>query len=173
MKFWGGAARARKDDKRMARPRSPISVLKATGKKHLSNAELAEREASEVKANSPKMIRAPACLPKDLRKDFLDIGKQLNELGIFCKLDYDTLSRYLVARKFWQQATDKITAAMESGDLKAAETWTSLQDKYFKQCRGCANDLGMTIGARCRLVVPKKEEQKENPLEAMLRRRQA
>ena len=157
----------------MARPRSPIAVLEAKGKKHLTKAEAGEREMEEIKANPPKQIRAPACLPEDLRKDFLDIGKQLSALGIFCKLDYDTLVRYLVARKFWQRAADEIAAAMDQEDLKAAEKWTSLQDRYFKQCRGCANDMGMTIGARCRLVIPQKEEPEENPLEAMLRRRQA
>lgn len=160
-------------DTGMARPRSPIAVLEAKGKKHLTKTETAERESSEVKTTPPKQIRAPAYLPEDLRKDFLDIGKQLGALGIFCKLDYDTLARYLVARRFWQRAADEIAAAMEQGDLKTAEKWTNLQDKYFKQCRGCANDLGMTIGARCRLVVPQKDEPEENPLEAMLRRRQA
>ena len=139
----------------------------------MGKAEIADREISEIKAHPPKMVRAPANLPEDLRKDFLDIGKQLNALGIFSKLDYDTLVRYLVARKFWQRATEEVTAAMGAGDLKAAEQWTNLQDKYFKQCRGCANDLGMTIGARCRLVIPQKEKLEENPLEAMLRRRLA
>lgn len=157
----------------MARPRAPISVLEAGGKKHLTRAEIASRETGEIKALPLKQIRSPDSLPEELRKDFLDIGRQLNQLGIFSKLDYDTLVRYLVARKFWQRAAEEIAAAMELDDLKAAERWTALQDKYFKQCRGCANDLGMTIGARCRLVVPRREEPEENPLEVLLRRRQA
>lgn len=139
----------------------------------MSKAEIAEREIQEIRAHPPKQIRAPTSLPVELRKDFLDIGKQLSEMGIFCKLDYDTLVRYLVARKFWQRASDEIAAALAVDDRSAAEKWTSLQDKYFKQCRGCANDLGLTIGARCRLVIPRKDEPEENPLEAILRRRQA
>lgn len=173
MGFPAAAAGAGKVGVSMARPRAPISVLEANGKKHLGKAEIASREVTEINADPPKQIRSPDALPEDLRKDFLSIGKQLSALGIFCKLDYDTLVRYLVARKFWQRAADEIAAAMEQDDLKAAEKWTNLQDKYFKQCRGCANDLGMTIGARCRLVVPQKEEPEENPLEALLRRRQA
>ena len=155
----------------MAGQRLPISVLETRGKKHLTKAEIAERTSAEVRTAPLKQIRAPEKLPEDLRRDFLDIGKQLNQLGIFCKLDYDTLVRYLTARKFWQQAAEKITAAMEAGDLKAAEQWTNLQDKYFKQCRGCASDLGMTIGARCRLVIPQREESEVNPLDALLHRR--
>lgn len=155
----------------MANQRLPISVLEARGKKHLTKTEIAERTSAEVRAAPLKQIRAPEKLPEDLRRDFLDIGKQLNQLGIFCKLDYDTLVRYLTARKFWQRAAEEITSAMEAGDQKAAEQWTNLQDKYFKQCRGCARDLGMTIGARCRLVIPQREVPEENPLDALLRRR--
>ena len=32
-------------------------------------------------------------------------------------------------------------------------TW--IQDKYYKQCRSAANDLGLSISSRCKLVVPK------------------
>lgn len=157
----------------MAGQRLPIEIVEARGKTHLTKVEAAERQSSEPNVTPPKHILAPDYLPEELRKEFRSIGKRLAALRIFCELDYDTLARYLVARKFWQRAAEEIAAAMEAGDLKAAETWTNLQDKYFKQCRGCANDLGMTIGARCRLVVPQKNEPEENPLEAMLRRRQA
>lgn len=157
----------------MAGQRLPISVLETRGKKHLTKAEIAERTSAEVRTAPLKQIKAPEKLPEDLRKDFLDIGKQLNALGIFSKLDYDTLVRYLTARKFWQRATEGVASAMEAGDLKAAEQWTNLQDKYFKQCRNCASDLGMTIGARCRLVIPQQEKTEENPLEVLLRRRMA
>ena len=39
----------------------------------------------------------------------------------------------------------------------------TLQDKSFKQCRACANDLGLTITSRCKLILPKTPENpKEN-----------
>jgi P27 family predicted phage terminase small subunit len=44
------------------------------------------------------------------------------------------------------------------GALKVVEKYAGLQDKYFKQCRAAANDLGLSISARCRLVVPKAQE---------------
>ena len=44
------------------------------------------------------------------------------------------------------------------------ETWAKIQERYFKQSRASANDLGLSITSRCRLVVPeaKKETPKEN-----------
>lgn len=158
----------------MAGQRLPFEVVEARGRKHLTREEIASREISEIKASPPRQLRSPDYLPESLRKEFLTLGNQLKELGIFSRLDYDTLARYLIARQFWQKAANEVTAAMKAGDLTGAEKWTGIQDKYFKQCRSCANDLGMTIGARCRLVVPQREEPEENPLEALLKnRRQA
>ncbi|MGN7308777.1 P27 family phage terminase small subunit, partial [Bacillus subtilis] len=39
------------------------------------------------------------------------------------------------------------------------------QDKFFKQCRQAASDLGLTISSRCKLVVPKKEEKEPSDVE--------
>jgi P27 family predicted phage terminase small subunit len=44
------------------------------------------------------------------------------------------------------------------------EAWSKIQERYFKQCRSSANDLGLSISSRCKLVVPetKEEKPKEN-----------
>lgn len=47
------------------RPRQPISILKQTGKKHLTKAEIAERTKSEVKTGDKK-IKVPEYVKKDL-----------------------------------------------------------------------------------------------------------
>ena len=40
------------------------------------------------------------------------------------------------------------------------------QDRALKQCRACANDLGLSISSRAKLVMPKpKGEVKENKFE--------
>lgn len=83
------------------------------------------------------------------------IAKQLIELGIFCKLDADVLGRYVVAHQLYLKATDRVMTEMGSGeDLDALETWTRIQDKYFKQCETCARALGLSVSSRCKLVVP-------------------
>ena len=44
------------------------------------------------------------------------------------------------------------------------EAWSKIQERYFKQCRSSANDLGLSISSRCKLVVPEinQETPKEN-----------
>ena len=51
--------------------------------------------------------------------------------------------------------------ALEQGDQEKADGWSRIQDRYFKQARACANDMGLTVTSRCRLVVPGAGEQEE------------
>lgn len=51
----------------MAKQKLPIEVIKARGRKHLTKSEIAEREASQIKANFDK-IRAPSYLTKEQKK---------------------------------------------------------------------------------------------------------
>lgn len=46
--------------------------------------------------------------------------------------------------------------------------WTGIMGKLEKVARGAANDLGCTVSSRCRMVVPKAEDdEEENPLERL------
>lgn len=139
----------------MSGAREPTAIVLAKGAKHLSQAEIAERMAREVHPLKPKSVSVPKWLPDDCKKDFRMIAKQLIELGIFCKLDADVLGRYVVAHQLYLKATDRVMTEMGSGeDLDALETWTRIQDKYFKQCETCARALGLSVSSRCKLVVP-------------------
>lgn len=171
----------------MARPRQPVDLLLYKNKKNLTKSEIEERRKQEIKAPADK-IRAPAYLPKELRRDFKKISDQLVEIGIMSNLDVDALCRYLIARKLYLQVTDALierspVAQNEvveedkiDGELirnitikeSASGIYSDLlinQDKLFKQCRQAASDLGLTISSRCKLVVPKKEEPKETDFE--------
>ena len=141
-------------------------ALKERGKKHLSKAEEAERRSSEVKVKQPKTARPPAWLPEDLKKDFRTLGKQLIAAGIYTALDADTLGRYLVAQWQYTAAVSKVQEFLEEGNVEGAADWSNLQDKYFKQCRNCANDMGLTVTSRCRLVITtpaEKDSEDNNP----------
>ena len=62
--------------------------------------------------------------------------------------------------------------ALEHGCRESAKDGGLVQDRYFKQARACANDLGLTISARCRMVVPEKPPAAEdNPFMQMIQRR--
>jgi phage terminase small subunit len=84
----------------MARPREPINLLEAKARKHLTKAEIEERQENEVKAPSDK-IRAPSYLTAELRREFNIIAKQLVDVGIMTNLDVDALARFIIARTMY------------------------------------------------------------------------
>ena len=127
----------------------------ANGRKHLTKREIEERLEGEIKAKKPKQVRSPSWLPKDLRPEFLRYAKLLIDLDIFSELDYDTLGRYLVAHASYLHASAQAMSYLRKKDSEGATEWSAIQDKYFKQARACAEDLGLTISSRCKLVVPK------------------
>nr|DAY06491.1 MAG TPA: terminase small subunit [Caudoviricetes sp.] len=167
----------------MAGKRQPTDVVLANGRKHLSRAEEAERRAGEVKISPAKTAKPPKWLPETLKKDFRAIGKRLIASGLYTELDADTLGRYLVAQHQWLIATAEVEKALsqkdpETGqirkkrDLAAADSWGKIQERYFKQARNCANDMGLTVTSRCRLVVPdtgKQATEDSNPMLELIR----
>lgn len=87
--------------------RQPTDVIKANGRKHLSRAEEAQRRAGEVNLSTAKTARPPSWLPeepKELKKSFRALGRQLIEAKLFTELDRDTLGRYVVAQHQWELA---------------------------------------------------------------------
>ncbi len=141
-------------------------MIKANGRKHLSKAEEAERRAREPKVEKAKTAKPPKWLPEQLKKEFRALGKQLIAAGIYTGLDADTLGRYLVAQHQWIIATGEAEQALAQRDQEQADAWGRVQDRYFKQARNCANDMGLTVTSRCRLVVPENVKQKteeQNP----------
>ena len=167
----------------MAGKRQPTDVVIANGRKHLSKTEERERRAGEVKVSPAKTAKPPKWLPETLKKDFRAIGKRLIASGLYTELDADTLGRYLVAQHQWLIATAEVEKALsqkdpETGqirkkrDLAAADSWGKIQERYFKQARNCANDMGLTVTSRCRLVVPdtgKQATEDSNPMLELIR----
>ena len=149
----------------MARPKAPIALLEATGKKHLTKQEKAERAASEVHASADQ-INPPTYLKITQKRKFLEVADQLISLKIMSNLDCDALARYIQSEERYRQydrlvgkKMKEVTASEVSAELIGAlEKLEGLRDKAFKQCRAAAGDLGLTISSRCRIVVPQSEE---------------
>ncbi|AND83520.1 phage terminase small subunit P27 family [Clostridium tyrobutyricum] len=139
----------------MARPRQPIDLIAAKGKKHLTKAEIEERKNAEVKAPDDN-IRAPSYLDGDLKEEFDRIAKELIRVKIMSNLDQDALARFIIARKMYVKVTQEM---LTETDYLFNKDIVGIQDKYFKQCRAAASDLGLTISSRCKLVIPKNEEE--------------
>lgn len=138
----------------MAGTRQPVDLLIAKGAKHLSQAEIEQRRAQEVKAPKPKTLRVPKYLPKSLHKKFRELGRQLAALNLFSELDYDCLARYLIAEQTYLAVTDRVNQAISAGNMLHLDELSKTQQRYFTQCSKAANDLGLTISSRCKLIVP-------------------
>ena len=168
-----------KRGERMPGPRQSLEVLEGKGRKHLSRSERAQRAAGEVRPAPPKQLRAPEYLTAELKEQFRALARQLKELGLLSSLDYDTLARYLLARQSYLAATQEVIALQRGAeradgsrviDTEALDVATRIQDRFFKQCRGCANDMGLTVTSRCRLVLPESARPpEENAFERLMR----
>jgi len=146
----------------MARPRQPIELVLAKGKKNLTKAEIEQRRAQEVKVDF-KNVTPPDYLPAKLRKDFEEIAKKLLAIGIMTELDEDCLARYLIAQSNYLNYTKLLAKAMRSENMDDIIKAQRAQDVAFRQCQSAANALGLTISSRCKLVMPQVEvEQSKN-----------
>lgn len=168
----------------MSGQRQPIQLVKAKGKKHLTKAEIAERERTEVKAASDK-VTAPSYLTAKQKTKFRKIVKELRAIDLVSNLDVDALARLVIAQDKYTEITEEIgrqplmvTIQKPSGKKDEfgkeimideevvngqVERLAIMQDRFFRQCRQGAADFGLTVSSRCRLVVPKKDEApKEN-----------
>ena len=161
----------------MPGPRLPIEVLEARGRKHMGKAERQEREGSQVRpSKAVKRLIAPKWLPDNLKVEFNRIAGALVDLmpRLVIRPDADTVANYCVVYASWKTATNLANDALNRGDLEDAQAWSLVQDRYFKQARSCAADLGLTITSRCRLVVPEKEDRGEdNPFIRLMEAKRA
>ena len=143
----------------MAGARVPLEVLEARGSKHLTKAEKQKRQENEIKPIADNII-APDYLSKKQKNEFYRISEQLEKLKIMGETDCDTLARYIVAQDFYVNAIKQMRKKEVKNDPLKLEQWSKIQERYFKQCRATANDLGLSISSRCKLVVPKTSDEK-------------
>ena len=147
----------------MAGQRQPLELVIAKGNKHLTKAEIQERREREIKPITDNII-APAYLTKKQNDEFYKIADQLKKLKILGETDVDALARYITSKDMYETAVKQLRKKEIKNDPFIFEKWLNIQDKLFKQCRASANDLGLSISSRCKLVVPetKNETPKEN-----------
>ena len=143
----------------MAGQRLPLEVVQARGSKHLTKTEIEERQAREIKPITDNII-APPYLTKKQKDEFYRIAEQLKKLKILGETDTDALGRYIVANDFYINAVKQMRKPEVKNDPIKFGAWAKIQERYFKQCRSSANDLGLSISSRCKLVVPERKEEK-------------
>lgn len=141
----------------MARPREPVALVLAKGKKHLTKEEIEQRQAREIQVPFID-IKPPRYLNTKQKKTFKDLAGKLLAIKIYTELDADALARYIIAQDLYISHTEAINELIEKGNLVLLKEVQNMQDKAFRQAQSSARDLGLTISSRCRLEVPVKEE---------------
>ena len=144
----------------MPKQREPIELIIAKGRKHFTKADI-ERRRAQAPDVPFKNIRAPKYLSKEAVKEFYDTAYKLLEIGVMTELDEDTLARYIVVKQQFLIYTKLISEALALEDIEEADRLAKTQDKFFKQVRAAASDLGLTITSRCKLVVPEPQDNYE------------
>lgn len=155
------------------RPREPINLIIAKGKKHLTKAEIEERQGTEITTDHTN-VKPPEYLNEEEKNEFYRISKILLDIGIITELDEDSLAHYLISNTSYIKYTKKIRE-LENLLLEAKRSdkknkikseidlYLTYQARALKQCRVCANDMGLSISSRAKLVMPNpKEPPKEN-----------
>ena len=145
----------------MARPREPVDLIKAKGKKHLTKQEYEERKEAEI--DVPFVDVAPPEYltgAKQIAK-FNYYADMLVKLNIFTQLDVDCLARYIMGEQLYLQYTNLLIGLIKSKDFEQMGKIQGLQDRAFRQCQQCARDLGLTISSRCKLVMPTVDDEEE------------
>lgn len=142
----------------MARPREPIDLIKAKGRKHLTKAEYEERKEQELYVPF-KDVKPPEYLQgaKSIEK-FNYYADMLLKIGIFTELDVDCLARYIMGEQLYLQYTNLLIRLIKSNNFDELGKIQGLQDRAFRQCQQCARDMGLTISSRAKLVVPQTDE---------------
>ena len=143
----------------MSGQRLPLAVVQARGSKHLTKAEIQDRINSEIEPITDNII-APEYLTKKQKSEFYRLAEQLKKLKILGETDVDALARFIIANDFYIHAVKQLRKSEIKNDPHKFAKWANIQEKYFKQCRASANDLGLSISSRCKLVVPQPKEDK-------------
>ncbi len=156
----------------MARPREPVKLIQAKGKKHLTKKEIEERTEQEIEVPFVD-IKIPEYLNKEQKKEFKEISEKLLKIGIFTELDVDNLGRYLQSKGIYLQYTKQLNSLLKNKAKDEVEDairidninrMQRLQDIAFKQCQSSARDLGLTVTSRCKIVIPPQEDDEDYEL---------
>ena len=163
----------------MANQKQPVGLIQAKGRKHLTKAEIEQRQAQEVHPMLSENVTAPKYLNKQEKERFFEILRGLDELGIIGDTDLLMLGQLvqeetmaIEAYRDYKKARARRdaflrTAKQQKLDImqgnyfeiyKNHESLVSVCDqrvsRHKNDLRKYANDFGLTVTSRCRLVMP-------------------
>ena len=137
------------------RNKEPIDLLLAKGKKHLTQKEIEERRASEVKVDLFE-VKPPSYLNAKQKQEFLKLFSKLEHVKIITELDEEALARFIVTNESYKKISKKLQQAINKKEISIS-VFNDLQiihDRLLKQVRELASDLGLTVTSRSKLYIP-------------------
>lgn len=140
------------------RNKEPIALIQAKGKSHKTKAEIAERQAREVKPLS-EGIAPPSQLTSKQKKKFSELAAMLSEWKVLSATDCEALARYVGAvDEYW--VCVKILRKKEiRSSVESYGEWSDRLDKWDKMCGRLEAKLGLTPVDRAKLSAPVKAEE--------------
>jgi P27 family predicted phage terminase small subunit len=144
------------------RNKQPLAVIQGKARSHhLTKEELKKRQDQEAALKGfTDNIAPPTYLTSAEKKDFEKLADELCRLEIFSNLDVDSLARYIDSRNQYIKLVKLIRKTKPTDDFKEYAQMQRSKNLLFIECRSAANDLGLTITSRLKLVIPKKEDDK-------------
>lgn len=112
------------------RPREPVDLLVAKGKKHLSKDEIEQRKNEEVDVpfvdvKPPKYLKG-----KKRINEFNHYASMLVQIGIFTELDVDVLAKYIIAKELYISYTNELEKVIEKQVI--LNKWDVLEEIVFR-----------------------------------------
>lgn len=85
---------------------------------------------------------------------FEELSALCFKMGTLSPIDADLLAKYLIAESEYLRITNKVTAAIISGDSASAERWISAQVRIQRESITLAGELGLTAASRRARGIP-------------------
>lgn len=131
------------------RPREPIDLIKAKGKKHLSQKEYDERKDGELQVPFVD-VKPPDYLTAKQKKDFNAYAEKLVSLNIFTELDVDVLAQFCIAKELYIEYSKQVKKVLDkentvhkwsvveslATDCETQEDLIKLLEKILRRQRG-------------------------------------
>lgn len=150
-------------------------------KRNISNAEKKNRAEQEKKLKlGREQLNAPSWLPDLGKEEFERVVTEAAEINLLDNLDLGFLAIYCNAYSCYVNVTENIKKTGYLGfrttandEYETVHPLLIVQEKYIKQIMQCSTKLGLATTDRLKLIVPTKEETKENKfIELMKSRKQ-
>lgn len=144
------------------RKKIPVALMEAKGKSNPpSRAEREERREAELHlAEEMHKCEPPAFIAgnEERVRRFNELAAMLMRImpDNFGAPDADCLGRYVVAQSQFEDLTERLDEAMsaKNPDTKDMRRLQLMQSDAFNRATKTASELGLTVTARCKLMVP-------------------